>query len=106
MKNQKSHIDPNQYTLNYLKKFLGTDSLCDSDLPNIINWKREDIKKLESGIKELRLKEINLITQHYKLNVDDLFPDILIKSAVKDYKGYKNLKQRAKAKKLPKKPTK
>lgn len=99
MKNQKSHIDPNQYTLNYLKKFLGADSLCDSDLPNIINWKREDIKKLELGTKELRLKEINLITQHYRLNVDDLFPNTLVKSAVENYKGYIKKKKRTLRKK-------
>lgn len=63
--------DFNKFMFNELKMQINTKD--SAEITNLLNWSLSDFEKVKQGKKELSLKEINLLTKEYGINLDSIY---------------------------------
>jgi hypothetical protein len=63
--------DFNKFMFNELK--MQIDTKDKAEITNLLNWSLSDFEKVKQGKKELSLKEINLLTKEYGINLDSIY---------------------------------
>ncbi|MCL2567540.1 MAG: hypothetical protein FWE18_05575 [Alphaproteobacteria bacterium] len=62
----------NLHIVHNLKNQLGVASLKDIYISNLLNLKIKDIDEIEVGVRELSLKDLNIICNRFSLHPDTL----------------------------------
>jgi hypothetical protein len=50
-----------------------------TEISNLLNLSSTDFEKLQKGHRELTLKELHLLCLHYKVDIDSLYEEMILK---------------------------